>query len=772
MPNPARRQRAATLTFLLTAAAAAAPTAAHASIADAKRGYELVSPPGIGPRSVEILPPTGPWSAPITDDGRALVRIRPATPGTFDEPLVSVGRYARTTQGWSAKPVVVPQAQYRHDDEATLAASRNLATVVVQPVGVERHAGETLLPGATDAGQYFYAYASTEDNGAVWLSNSGAPRDYAGDQPFATESWLAPVFSAYVSDDGSTTLFTSKASLTADVPTGLGSDQLYVRRGPTLSAAAKRPDGSFATSSSVLARGLSADGNVVLFEETYAVQADLSQAAELVVATPTGSKFANRPRLTTPVTPRVNSQIGWATLTPDGKTVLFTTREQLVDDDTDASEDLYRYEVGTDALSLLSRGSGGAPGGNADDCSVVPQTSTCDASPAMASRDGQTVYFFAPEQLDGSAGSFGTVGLYVVEGNGAPHLVASLPARDTWIDQLANQAASRGSYEVTGQGDLVFESNAPLPGSQFPPRTQVWRYDRSDDALRCLSCRRGGAVSEGPTTLSATNTEGISRGTASIEAVPTGGGSHRVTSDGSTVFVTSYDRLVQADQNAAADVYAIDVATGQPHLITTGRSLRDSYLSGIDADGTNVFFMTGDTLDPRDDNGPSGKLYVARKGGGSPPPPDGGGGCRGAACRVISPQAPAVPLSGSQGAQADATAPTEETDPEIQTPSSKTLAKVATKGRLPVRITSLTPGQVVALRVRVRLSSRSSVSTTVTSRGGAGVRTLTARFSRSQRLRILAARSKRALPVELRLDYGQGDPAVVTSSITRVRKGR
>lgn len=772
MSIPARRQRAATLTLLLVAAAAAAPGAARASIADAKRGYELVSPPSIGPRSVELLPPTGPWSSPITDDGQALVRIRPAVPGLSDETLVSLIRYSRGAQGWKPDPFVIPQTTFRHDEVTTVAASRDLSTVVVQPGAAERLPAETLLPGAPENVPYFYLFAVRSPGGPEWLSDSGSARDVAGDTGTATESYTLPSFNTYVSDDGGTTLFVSRASLTSDVPTGLGYDQLYRRRGGTLEAAAKRPDGSFATSVAVAGRGLSADGDVVLYEESYAPQADTTEAADLVVVTPTGSKQANRPRLTTPVSPRANSGTSWATLTPDGETVLFVTREQLIDADTDGSDDLYRYDVATDSLTVLSRGAGGAPGGNADDCSAVPFTSTCDASPAMASRDGETVYFFAPEQLDGATGAFGQVGLYVVEGSGPPHLVASLPDRDAWIDVLANQAASRGSYEVTAQGDLVFESDAPLPGNLFPPRTQVWRYDRSDDALRCLSCRRNGATSESPTTLSANNAEGIARGTASIETVPTGGGSHRVTADGSTVFVTSYDRLDPADQNAAADVYAIDVATGKQHLITTGRGQRDSYLTGVDANGTNVFFMTGDTLDPRDENGPSGKLYVARIGGGFELPPTSEDDCRGAACRTITPATPSAASPASQSASADDSPASEEVDPEIETPSAKTRAAVATKGRLAVRVTSLQPGSVVALRVRIRLSSRASVTTTVTSRGGSAVRTLTARFSRSQRLRILSARKKQDLQVELRLDHGPGDPAVATTSIARVGKGR
>lgn len=775
MPNPTGRQRAAILTLLLASAAGITPSAAHASIADAKRGYELVSPSGIGARGISAVPSTGPWSAPISADGRVLFRMSPAVPGTVDETLDTLLRAERTATGWNRTSLTVPQRTYTHDGARIIAASPNLNAILMQPEGKDRLAGETLLPGAGTSGSGIFSYNMLLAGGELsWLSDNGQAHDYAGDLS-VPDSSNAGSLSAFVADDG-TTLFSSRASLHPSIPTGLGVEQLYRRSGTTLVPAAIRPDGSIAdTGASAI--GASEDGRTLLYAEALAPQPGGGQASDLVVAGPGGSKQANRPRLSSPI-PRVDTGILSAVMTPDGGTVAFLTNEALVDDDTDTSPDLYRYTAASDTLTLLSKGHDGAPGGNADDCSSVPRYQSgpiidffvkCDVSPAMMSRDGSTVYFFAPEQLDGTEGQASVVGLYVSEDGGLPRHVVDLPGPDQWTAALGD-LSNKGSYEVTRQGDLVFESANQVGPGQTNGLTQVWRYDRNTRVVSCVSCRVSGGTPIGPSMLAPDPAAGQARGTAPFAQVPRSGGSARVTADGSTVFFTSYDRLSVADQSSAADVYATDIATGTQQLITTGASSTDAYLMGTDADGSDVFFLAADSLDPRDDNGPSAKLYDARVGGGFAAPvtsiP-----CRGAACRTIT-EAAQSPGSATQSVAPDETSPPDDLEPEILAPRAADRARIATKGRLPVKVTGLTPGSVAALRVRVRLSSRSSVTARITSRRGAANRTITARFTRSQRLRIASARRKRTVPIELRLDHGAGEPAILTTSIARVRKGR
>lgn len=762
MPNPARRQRAAALTLLMSAAALSAPTAS-ASIAGAKRGYELVSPAGVGLVPINNFPTVGPWTSPVSPSGRVLMASNPSFPNDEQSAYGSVVVAERSSTGWAHTVInPVPHAQFRHDGISVLSASADLRTVVTQAIGAAPMVGEPLTPTAYDpAGAYQYVFSTTGGVNA-WLTRPQTVRDRIGDVLVSNPGIYA------TSDDGTTTVFAERASLTDDVPVGLDRDQLYQRRGDQISAIARRIDGSLALDG-IRPFGLSSDGRRTLFAD-YALQSDSSTLTDLLVARDgAATVHANRPRRAGSPARTNDGGLVWARLTPDGETVVFATNEALLDADTDTARDIYRYRVSDDSLTLVSRGGNGATGGNATDCSAVANLPTCDVEAAMVSRDGRSVYFLSAEQLDGTRGDATTPSLYVSVDGAAPHFVASIPTPDSWMTSLV---AARPEYQVTDQGDLVFESANALTGTTGGVG-QVFRYDASDDATTCLTCltdRPGGGAPSGSSTLSVKIAEGQARGTAAFDFFPGDGGAPRVTADGSTVFVTSYDRLVAADQNEASDVYAIDVVSGAKHLITTGRSDTDSYLYGITPDGENAFFVTADSLDPRDDNGPSVKVYDARIGGGFPAA-SGGTPCRGAACRVLL-DPPAAPGNFTQTTTADDTTAPDDLDAELVTPSSKDRARIATTGKLKVKVNGLRPGAVAALRVRVRLSSRSSVSADVTSRGGAADRTLTVRFSRSQRLRIRSARRARSLPVELRLDHGADAPTTLTTSIARVRKGR
>jgi hypothetical protein len=98
-----------------------------------------------------------------------------------------------------------------------------------------------------------------------------------------------------------------------------------------------------------------------------------------------------------------------------------------------------------------------------------------------------------------------------------------------------------------------------------------------------------------------------------------------MSNDGRTFFATP-DALVPQDTNEGGDVY--EYVDGRPQLISSGTSEshtdpqsgdpEETELSGVSADGINVYFSTFDTLVPQDLNGPYLKFYVARTGGGFP----------------------------------------------------------------------------------------------------------------------------------------------------------
>jgi sugar lactone lactonase YvrE len=121
-------------------------------------------------------------------------------------------------------------------------------------------------------------------------------------------------------------------------------------------------------------------------------------------------------------------------MSDDGTKVYFTTTESL-DDDADASADIFRADVGTSSATVtrVSTGAGGT--GQSDECEP-PDTwnspegvADCSAlafagGAGVASGDG-TLYFLSPEQLDGEGnGLKQQPNLYVARPGQAPEFIA------------------------------------------------------------------------------------------------------------------------------------------------------------------------------------------------------------------------------------------------------------------------------------------------------------------------------------------------------------
>ena len=120
------------------------------------------------------------------------------------------------------------------------------------------------------------------------------------------------------------------------------------------------------------------------------------------------------------LTPGAGAGVLFDGMTDDGSKVFFTTSDALStpsDQDTDASADLYRAEVGPTGTVALSRISTGVEGaGNSDSCQPAANTiheywnttgseETCGVvaiggGQGLAEGDG-TIYFLSPEKLDG-----------------------------------------------------------------------------------------------------------------------------------------------------------------------------------------------------------------------------------------------------------------------------------------------------------------------------------------------------------------------------------
>ncbi|MGA8744563.1 MAG: NHL repeat-containing protein [Solirubrobacterales bacterium] len=355
--------------------------------------------------------------------------------------------------------------------------------------------------------------------------------------------------------------------------------------------------------------------------------------------------------------------VNYVGMTADGSRVFFTTKQQLTSEDTDASTDLYMWSEATDSLTLISKGSGGT--GNSDSCSakfvsgcgVVPYSDAsyctldsgeggnCHSDSAIASETGE-IYFFSPEQLDGSRGTPNQENLYVYR-NGADRYVTTMttgpfcfPSPVSGITDSACSDTPITRMEVSPDGShMAFVTASPITQYENAGHLEMYVYDPAAETITCASCIPSGAP---PTSDVGASQDG-----------------HFMTNDG-RVFFTTNDALVHGDTNEGLDVY--EYVDGRPQLITTGTgetrkpggyfgNIENSPgLIGVSSDGRDAYFSTYDTLVSEDHNGLFLKIYDARAGGGfsAPAPAPGCAAadeCHGAG---TSPQAPLEDGSGTR----------------------------------------------------------------------------------------------------------------------------
>jgi hypothetical protein len=213
-----------------------------------------------------------------------------------------------------------------------------------------------------------------------------------------------------------------------------------------------------------------------------------------------------------------------------------------------------------------------------------------------------------------------------------------------------NYPPSTGSARVTPDGrHLLFISSASLTGYDSAGAAEVFLYGPPPGGgaatLTCVSCNPTGERPLGPSSIPG--------------AVANGEGSDRIdvykprslSANGNRVFFDSEDGLVIQDTNGKPDAYEWEAngvgtcaeANGCVNLIASGRSNDGSSFVDASADGSDAFFLTGESLVAGDPG--TVDLYDARAGGGFPAsrPP---GVCVGDACQPLPP-APEDPTPGT-----------------------------------------------------------------------------------------------------------------------------
>ena len=491
--------------------------------------------------------------------------------------------------------------------------------------------GNAIDPNDQNSSLDVYAF-HVPDRSTSWISQNGA-----------LES--APVPSTYVgsSADGTHVLFDTTQQLTTGDSARLAGRALYDRSGgqttlvgvktngaPTSACGATIGDVGVNFAPPEASNAVAADGSRIFFEspdpagsgdpscspakggtqpvELY-LRADASTTTEISVSQRTGSVGIPAP--------------GGATFqgaTPDGSQVFFTSPDQLTDDAASASareENLYRYDVGSGALTFIVRGTR-----NVNTLSVVYTDSIGDP---LISGDGSQVYFTGSVPGNGPAG----INLYLWNAS-----------QISFISPNPEHVASGGTpleAHLSGDGlTLAFTAANNLTGFDSHGHYEVYLYRATTGTLSCISCDpNGGAPID--------NATFFGNGDLASNLV-----SQNVSNDGRRVFFASADALLPQATNGLYNVYEYE--DGVLRLLNDGNGSDQAWLVGASADGRDVIFATNASLVPGDRDGGDADFYDARIGGGFPyvPPAAGCGGdsCQGGpsvAATLLSPSSVSFP---------------------------------------------------------------------------------------------------------------------------------
>jgi len=356
--------------------------------------------------------------------------------------------------------------------------------------------------------------------------------------------------------------------------------------------------------------------------------------------------------------------------------VFFTTSQPLVNGDTDSGVDLYEADISEGSISRLVQVSRGGEG------DLTPGSGANVLGVARVSEDGSHVYFVAEGRLtganrEGKTPSVGQPNLYVVARGcpGGGTACASPVERTSFVGTLSAEndgadwgASDERSVQATPDGQfLVFQSSADLTSDEEGQEEagQVFEYDAQTETLVRVSRGQGGYNRDGNSSIYPaiipTQDYKLDQPIQRITDLA-------VSEDGSRVFFSSPAALTPRALNGVVikeeegrTVYATNIYEyheGQVGLISDGHDtvLTEHHpavgLIGTDETGLDVFFMTADSLVPRDTD-TQVDVYDARVGGGFAPPPQ-AAPCVADSCQdaPVSPPSLLAPLTSSVSGEA------------------------------------------------------------------------------------------------------------------------
>jgi hypothetical protein len=317
--------------------------------------------------------------------------------------------------------------------------------------------------------------------------------------------------------------------------------------------------------------------------------------------------------------------------TPDGSRVFFTTTQQLVNGDTDQTNDVYACDIPAGPQ---------VPVGKANPCAALTEVSGAATEARVesvlnTSEDGSTAYFFSPAVLATNKDAFGEPALssdhnlYVWRQDAAHPDGQTVFVGRTGTVQAA-QSGSDGRY-------LVLNTSGSLVETDTDSAADVYRYDAVTGEMIRVSTAISGAGGNG---------EGFD---TAIPGPVVSGEQGRafnqrpaVSAAGDRIVFTTKEGLSPLDGNDASDVYLW--SSGHIYLISGGSVGHGAKNAAIDGSGRDIYFTSED-----------GDVYDARTGGGFPSPP---GTCPGdESCQPPASGPPAFRAPGSEQQSAGNPAP-------------------------------------------------------------------------------------------------------------------
>lgn len=428
-----------------------------------------------------------------------------------------------------------------------------------------------------------------------------------------------------VSADARHVAFVSRTpylSTAATNGTFLGPPNVYQWDDGVFSLAGVLPDGSVpATGSDVtpsLYRGsMSTDGRRLVFNASLGGNRQLFQRID-------GSRtvWISETELD-PSDPNYNpdpSGVSSRAVTPDGRTVFFTTDTPLLSEDTNGGTDLYRW---TDSANPSTD----------SNLTLISQDGDLDGGQVLGvSNDGERVYYQ-------------TSGNHIVVWD---HGVATLITTEVQIpgdvrEQFAVNSWGPGYGRVSPDGRyLAFASDANVfnvgpAGDVTNGHREMYLYTLGG-GLQCVSCPDGPATSD--VTVKPEATAGVITYT-----VP--GIRPHFLSDGGKVFFSTAEALVPEDVNGVMDAYEYDPAADKVSLVSSGEGSDPASFSDASSSGDDVFLVTRQRL-VGSDHDDLVDLYDARIGDALPDvSEEASPGCQGETCQPPPSVAPAEDLLGS-----------------------------------------------------------------------------------------------------------------------------